>query len=96
MHKYHVYYNVVTDSDGSTRRCYSKITVDSDDAAYFIYYSGCTLPYGIKFIDNKWTTFEYSNNYLSVVKYHFNDDINSENGMKMQFTYSNGKVTKAC
>ena len=95
LHKYHVYYNVVTDSDGSTRRCYSKITVDSDDAAYFIYYSGCTLPYGIKFIDNKWTTFEYSNNYLSVVKYHFNDDINSENGMKMQFTYSNGKVTKA-
>ena len=95
LHTYRIYYNTVTDSDGTTRRCYSKIKVDSDDAAYFIYYSGCTLPYGIKFIDNKWTTFEYSNNYLTTVKYHYNDDINSENGMKMQFNYSNGRVVKA-
>lgn len=91
QHTYTFSYSTVT-SDGESVKICNNIKKDNTAFISFIYYAGYSLTSGIKFADGKRSTFAYSNNYMSTVRQYSTSD--SQNGQKLGFTYTSGKVTK--
>ena len=91
QHTYTFSYSTVT-SDGESVKICNNIKKDNTAFVSFIYYTGYSLTSGIKFADGKRSTFAYSNNYMSTVRQYSTSD--SQNGQKLGFTYTSGKVTK--
>ncbi len=91
QHTYTFSYSTVT-SDGESVKICNNIKKDNTAFISFIYYTGYSLTSGIKFADGKRSTFAYSNNYMSTVRQYSTSD--TQNGQKLGFTYTSGKVTK--